>query len=284
MPTELWYPTGRSRNTAKDNVVSGLEQLDLESALDELASSDDELEFMSTPRQIYETQPDELYWGFGVQQRFRQVRMRKDGTRRVSRFKLMLDEKNVHTQHIREELSAVLARLKKARFIRKESDVIVDYLTELLKHAKKQLHREGLTDGSRIEFVMCVLALWPSKTCRTTQIALSEAVRRAGLVSNQDARVDDIFIVSEPEAAASCVLEEVNSQIKVSAFHSALIRPVLSSSQAGDIIVVLDAGGGTVDAVTYSVTNSEPLRLSAEMAASSSMLLTCIIDLFLILS
>ena len=35
--------------------------------------------------------------------------------------------------------------------------------------------------------------------------------------------------------------------------------------QAGETFVVLDCGGGTVDAVAYTVTNSYPLRLKREV-------------------
>lgn len=37
--------------------------------------------------------------------------------------------------------------------------------------------------------------------------------------------------------------------------------------------MILDAGGGTVDAVTYEVANSKPLRMSAEVIPPKS---TCL--------
>ena len=42
-------------------------------------------------------------------------------------------------------------------------------------------------------------------------------------------------------------------------------------SKPGETIVILDAGGGTVDAVTYQVKHSYPLRLSAEIVPPGSM-------------
>jgi hypothetical protein len=36
------------------------------------------------------------------------------------------------------------------------------------------------------------------------------------------------------------------------------------------LIVVLDAGGVTVDAVTYKITNDEPLRMAAEVVKTRS--------------
>ena len=41
--------------------------------------------------------------------------------------------------------------------------------------------------------------------------------------------------------------------------------------QPDERIVLIDAGGGTVDAVTYQVTSSYPLRLAAEAAKPGSM-------------
>jgi hypothetical protein len=40
--------------------------------------------------------------------------------------------------------------------------------------------------------------------------------------------------------------------------------------QRNETIVVIDAGGGTVDAVTYKCTRGDPLRLSEEVVAPDS--------------
>ena len=42
--------------------------------------------------------------------------------------------------------------------------------------------------------------------------------------------------------------------------------------KANETIVILDAGGGTVDATTYEVTNSHPLRLNNEAVNPGSTL------------
>jgi hypothetical protein len=51
---------------------------------------------------------------------------------------------------------------------------------------------------------------------------------------------------------------------------SRLIRFKTKSAQPGETIVIVDAGGGTVDAVTYRVANSLPLRLTEEVVRPSS--------------
>jgi len=47
------------------------------------------------------------------------------------------------------------------------------------------------------------------------EAAIRKAVQLSGLGSLKDDGLDDLFIVSEPEAAAACVLEEDNYNIKV---------------------------------------------------------------------
>jgi hypothetical protein len=42
--------------------------------------------------------------------------------------------------------------------------------------------------------------------------------------------------------------------------------------QFGETFILLDAGGGTVDTTTYTVTNSHPLRLKREEVAATGML------------
>ncbi|EMR66716.1 putative hsp70 family protein [Eutypa lata UCREL1] len=81
------------------------------------------------------------------------------------------------------------------------------------------------------------------------QVALTSAMRRAnfrgvGLETNS---IENLFLVSEPEAAAACVLE---------------LEPTIKPD---DTFVLLDAGGGTVDANTYTVNQTMPLRLSSEV-------------------
>jgi hypothetical protein len=46
---------------------------------------------------------------------------------------------------------------------------------------------------------------------------------------------------------------------------------ILIDDQPGDRILVLDAGGGTIDVVTYEVANSFPLRFTSELVRPNSM-------------
>jgi hypothetical protein len=153
-----------------------------------------------------------LFWGFGVQKQLKNIDIPKDGTRRLARFKLMLDENSTATESIRAELSLVLRNLKKSRLIKQDTDVISDYLEQLFKHTKDELRRLNEYSSSiPIEFVLCVPAVWPSRACRVMQAAMSAAAERSELGSLVNGSLDNLFIISEPEAAAACVLAEDNN-------------------------------------------------------------------------
>ncbi|ESZ91711.1 hypothetical protein SBOR_7906 [Sclerotinia borealis F-4128] len=74
------------------------------------------------------------------------------------------------------------------------------------------------------------------------------AIQRSELGS-----VNNLFLVSEPEAAAAYVL--ANS-------------PTIDWIKPGETFILLDAGGGTVDVTTYMVNNVDPLKLKREEMAA----------------
>jgi hypothetical protein len=135
------------------------------------------------------------------------------------------------------------------RIIQKPLDVIVDFLTSLMRHAKSEIERAGFDDSYKTEIVLCVPAIWTQKALRDMQGALAKAMALAGFpgVDPDTNTIDNLFIVSEPEAAAAFVLTNERD-----------ISP-------GDTFVLLDAGGGTVDANTYTVSTAIPLRLTREV-------------------
>ncbi|KAK2682221.1 hypothetical protein RAB80_000167 [Fusarium oxysporum f. sp. vasinfectum] len=115
----------------------------------------------------------------------------------------------------------------------------------------ESLRRQGFDDSYEKEMILCVPAIWTQKACRDMQACLAVAMKRANFTRAdlQNKSIDNLFIVSEPEAAAAHMLS-TSAEIK-----------------AGDCFVLLDAGGGTVDANTYRVSREEPLRLETEIVA-----------------
>ncbi|KAK9592355.1 hypothetical protein V6Z90_003490 [Aspergillus fumigatus] len=126
-------------------------------------------------------------------------------------------------------------------------DLIVDFLSHLLAHTKAQLiSLHMFNDNDSVEWVLCVPVVWRRRAVRKMQDALIEASRRSLFGRTISNSVENLYIVSKPEAAAAHVL--------------ASTREV----KAGDTFMVLDAGGGTVDAVIYKLRNTEPLQLEKE--------------------
>lgn len=66
-------------------------------------------------------------------------------------------------------------------------------------------------------------------------------------------KAEEIQIISEPEAAAIYALDVMDPHI----------------IQAGDTFVICDAGGGTVDLISYTVSHLKPI-LSVDEAASGT--------------
>jgi hypothetical protein len=157
----------------------------------------------------------EYFWGYGVQKQLQYPDSNRAQTRRIARSKLLLDT-SPYTATIRAHLKPSLDQLKKLKVIKEDTDVITDFLEHLFQHTKAQLIRShGFHDACSVEFVLCVPAIWTQKACRTMQTAMATAMSRSGFGKADGGSVDNLFIVSEPEAAAACVLAESGQSILV---------------------------------------------------------------------
>ena len=101
---------------------------------------------------------------------------------------------------------------------------------------KKQLG-ETLFKSMPLEIVITVPAVWSDKAKNLT----FQAVNRAGF--GEEAKIK---MVTEPEAAAIYTLRSLKEK-----FGSSYVQP-------NDHFVLCDAGGGTVDLLSYKVTSVEP--------------------------
>ncbi|RYO77008.1 hypothetical protein DL762_009536 [Monosporascus cannonballus] len=122
----------------------------------------------------------------------------------LGRFKLLFDERPT-TEIARRELASTIIALKVRKVIRNHVEIVADYLACMLRHVKSELRRQGLYDGYQVEMVLCAPVIWSQKACRDMQVALTAPMRMAdfkGLDLETDA-IEDLFIVSEPEAAAA---------------------------------------------------------------------------------
>ncbi|PYH98153.1 actin-like ATPase domain-containing protein [Aspergillus ellipticus CBS 707.79] len=117
------------------------------------------------------------------------------------------------------------------------TQVTADYLQHVVRYAEEVLERRlGVpARAMNIRFVLTVPAVWSDKAKDSTLLA---AVK-AGISAQ------DISLVSEPEAAALYSLRA--------------IQP--NAIAKNDVFIVCDAGGGTVDLISYQIRELEPLAL-----------------------
>lgn len=87
-------------------------------------------------------------------------------------------------------------------------------------------------------YVMTVPAIW---TARATQ-----RTKRAFELALGSVLASPVLDVSEPEAAANCVLQ----------------RDKLQLIRANESFMILDAGGGTVDLISYVLREEYPVRVN----------------------
>jgi len=120
-------------------------------------------------------------------------------------------------------------------------DIVADYLSGVKDHVFRHLRQEFgsvLFNTCEIEVVVTVPAVWSDKAKDLT----FQAVTKAGFVGNKDR----IKMITEPEAAATYTLKT--------------LRPGAGGDdfQKGDHFILCDAGGGTVDLLSYKVSSIHP--------------------------
>ncbi|KAI1268361.1 hypothetical protein F5Y18DRAFT_375004 [Xylariaceae sp. FL1019] len=242
VPTELIYPSNRKfRNEDLAQLMSHEGQED--------DGDDTVTEHDTDPEEQSSAESNTLQWGYTVHEKLRLPFTHKDPKNKpLSRFKLLLDE-NPKTKRVREDLENTLDSLRRRRIISDKLQVIADYLTYLLHHCRSQLRERGFDASWGTEMVMCVPAIWTQKACRAMQTAMAIGMEKTGFqgANVKNNSIENLFIVSEPEAAAAYALAQDPS-----------IKP-------GDTFVLLDAGGGTIDANTYTISLTMPLRLQTEV-------------------
>ncbi|KAK4178807.1 putative heat shock protein family 70 protein [Triangularia setosa] len=118
-----------------------------------------------------------------------------------------------------------------------------DYLTGLLAHARQQMDFASLPED--YEYIITVPAVWSNESKEKSKTAFDSAIQVSGMPKGT------IHLLSEPEAAVIHVLSEKSESSSRSRDRIEL----------GDTFVVCDADGGTVDLITYTVINVNPLEV-----------------------
>jgi hypothetical protein len=215
IPTETWYssvPKIRGRPVG---------QFELSNSDSESTSSDDE-----DPRAGRSTSSDSgrdeddltrFFWGYEVSYKKNFELAPRSEHRRIEHLKSMLLRAE-YAHDDQRELRPRIERLIAEKIIRKfrttevpdsqdVQDPITDFLVPVLRHTQHQLIKhEGLNDQCSISFVLTVPLIWDATSLRILQTAMEAAIRETNFGKLSHGSVDNLFIISEPEAAATYLL------------------------------------------------------------------------------
>ncbi|KAF2968060.1 hypothetical protein GQX73_g5510 [Xylaria multiplex] len=163
-------------------------------------------------------------WGYELEQTLEE---------KISGLKLLLDPDLERPYWIPYDPSAEIAKLPKPVV-----DVVSDYLKAIFQHAIAEVEKSylpGFVDGFKKQYILTVPAVWSDTAKATTQ----RAARKAGMTP--------VDMITEPEAAALFTLQTMRDK----------------GLKDGDAIVICDAGGGTVDLISYEIMSLYPFRVRA---------------------
>ncbi|GIJ84943.1 hypothetical protein Asppvi_003798 [Aspergillus pseudoviridinutans] len=180
-------------------------------------------------------------WGHEVQRTLRNLSEKDDADSMnyiIQLPKLLLDDDGESVDDDR--LSQPRNALRKVG--RTAREAIMDYLMKVFEHTHGQLGKyEGFNNTWEVELVLCVPSKWSTYAQLTMREILLEVVDK----TDMRGREFSIFIIDEPEAAATFALRHEN---------------IRENIEKGSNFVVCNAGGGTVDAITYKVRQEDPFR------------------------
>lgn len=179
-------------------------------------------------------------WGHTARKRFTQLREEaaEKGYILIENFKTLL-----HEGKDRDKDGPFIMREGKKFSIMKLIAEFLRLVKEVsLKDIAETLGGEGLLDENEIRWCLTVPAVWREDS---KQI-MSRAAQLAGLIGEGTQEADRLLLVLEPEAAAVHCQQVMMRQNEV-------------ALESGKVIMIVDAGGGTVDITVHEVRLGEGL-------------------------
>lgn len=137
---------------------------------------------------------------------------------------------------------------ERARLVKSTVDIVADYIGAVYEYAISKIQEKefpGTVESVRKEFVVTVPAIWSDRAKKATLMAARKA--------HPDIQLNPDDLITEPEAAALFTFE-------------AYSRRGLSQN---DSFILCDAGGGTVDIISYKVTSLKPRMRMKEIVSPS---------------
>ncbi|KAL5003365.1 hypothetical protein BDV10DRAFT_200311 [Aspergillus recurvatus] len=176
---------------------------------------------------------EKTMWGYSI----------PGGADTVRGFKLLL----LHDEDLTEDIKSSEFFLRARKMLRDTGKspvgLVADYLRALWQHTIDTINKalgDFVVDGLRFHVVITVPAIWKAYARQSMQ----DAAKSAGILKKRKAGETTLSFVPEPEAAALATLCERGRRIK-----------------KGDVYVICDAGGGTVDLISYEIRDTNPIAM-----------------------
>ncbi|KAK1250373.1 hypothetical protein MKX08_010376 [Trichoderma sp. CBMAI-0020] len=184
------------------------------------------------------------------------------GSASIQWFKLcLLDKEDIpEYQRKSEHLKTAMKSLKESDT--HVVDVISNYLRELWQYTISCIERaEGasIVEVSTFKVVVTLPAIWPAYA----QFRMKEAIKKAGILNIRGVFNTELEFISEPEAAALAALRDLSDRADI---------------VPGDHFVVCDAGGGTVDVITYTIVSKTPMRVKESVKGNGKLCGSTFVD------
>ncbi|KAI3324387.1 actin-like ATPase domain-containing protein [Xylariaceae sp. AK1471] len=184
----------------------------------------------------YDHRTGEPSWGYQV----------PTGVDTLEWFKLLLPNDVDLQKHLQASTHIQAARLAMLKLGKTPIQIVGDYLKLLWDHIIEQIANEkgdNLIDGTPFHVVLTAPAIWTDEA----RERMRQAADYAGMCKARLAGQTALSFVTEPEAGAIATIPELEGR---------------EDLVVGDSFVVVDAGGGTVDIISYKVDKVEPLAVS----------------------
>ncbi|MCJ1471207.1 hypothetical protein MMC07_009855 [Pseudocyphellaria aurata] len=187
-------------------------------------------------------------------------------------IKILLEETREYVKTVKavQDCHRLLGKIHKTA-----QEVVADYLKLLWDYTIEEICKKHPDYESiyALRVVLTVPAIWSPKARDKTL----QAAKLAGMPN-------DIELVTEPEAAALATLRDKAEEdlLEVGSFNvRGAGNPglMVSEMQVGDAFVVCDAGGGTVDLISYEVERLSPLKIKECAIGSGGLCGSVFLDL-----
>ncbi|CAI7646846.1 hypothetical protein N7533_009950 [Penicillium manginii] len=177
-------------------------------------------------------------------------------------FKLLLLNNEDLQEDVKSSEFFLLAKEKVRMEGLRPIDLVADYLRLLWAHTMKMIEKSRgaqFLPALRFHIVISVPAIWKGYARQS----MEEAAKMAGLLAPREIGKTRLSFVLEPEAAGMATLAEPE--------HCDLV-------QAGDVWLILDAGGGTVDLISYKITSINPITMGEAVEGTGALCGAVLID------